>query len=76
MTDTPSFLAERLRVEGDKTIAFFSSLDDEKWRHYGLYRKFNWTVRNIIVHFITAEQGFIQVIQGCPCWWKGRKGGF
>ncbi len=31
MTDTPDFLADRLKTEGEKTLSFFSSLEEEKW---------------------------------------------
>jgi len=76
MTDTPSFLAERLRVEGEKTIAYFSFLGDEKWNLEVYTENSTWTVRNILVHFITAEQGFIQLFKDVLVGGKGAREDF
>ena len=76
MIDTPSFLAERLRVEGEKTIANFSSLDDDKWNIPVYTENTTWTVRNILVHIITAEQGFIQLFKDVLAGGKGAREDF
>ena len=76
MTDTPFFLAERLRVEGEKTAAYFGILGDEKWNLEVYTENSTWTVRNILVHFITAEQGFIQLFKDVLAGGKGAREGF
>jgi uncharacterized damage-inducible protein DinB len=76
MTDTPSFLAERLRVEGGKTIAYFNALDEEKWNKSVYTENSIWTVRNILVHFVTAEQGFIQLFKDVIAGGKGAREDF
>ena len=32
MPETPAFLAERLKVEGEKMRAFFTALSDDQWQ--------------------------------------------
>lgn len=76
MTDTPSFLAERLQTEGEKTIAFFNALEDEKWSNSVYTENSIWTVRNILVHFVTAEQGFIQLFKDVIAGGKGAREDF
>jgi hypothetical protein len=76
MTDTPSFLAERLQTEGEKTIAFFNALEDEKWNNSVYTENSIWTVRNILVHFVTTEQGFIQLFKDVIAGGKGAREDF
>jgi hypothetical protein len=76
MTDTPAFLAERLRVEGEKTVAYFNALEDEKWSISVYTENSIWTVRNILVHFVTAEQGFIQLFKDILAGGKGAREDF
>jgi hypothetical protein len=76
MADTPSFLAERLKVEGEKTIAYFSFLGDEIWNLEVYTENSTWTVRNILVHFITAEQGFIKLFKDVLAGGKGAREDF
>lgn len=59
MPETPAFLAERLKVEGDKTLAFFTSLRPEQWKAMVYTEGETWTIRNVLAHFVTAEKGFL-----------------
>jgi uncharacterized damage-inducible protein DinB len=61
MTETPAFLAERLKTEGDKTIAFFNSIKDDNWEISVYTEGSEWTVQNVLAHFVSAEQGFIRL---------------
>ncbi len=61
MSDTPAFLAERLRVEGDKTIAFFSGLKPEQWQETVYTEGETWTIRSVLAHYVTAERGFLTI---------------
>jgi hypothetical protein len=63
MTETPAFLSDRLRSEGDKTLAFFSSLEGELWEIKVYTEGSEWTVRNILAHFVSAEQGFLRLFK-------------
>jgi hypothetical protein len=61
MPDTPSFLAERLRSEGEKTSAFFSVLNPEQWQATIYSEGENWTVRSVFSHYVTSEKGFLKI---------------
>jgi uncharacterized protein (TIGR03083 family) len=61
MPDTPSFLAERLKTEGEKTAAFFASLTPEQWQATVYTEGGEWTVRSVLAHYVTAEKGFLQI---------------
>ncbi len=61
MPETPAFLAERLITEGDKTVAFFASLTAEQWKSEVYTESEVWAVRNLLAHFVTAEQGFLSL---------------
>jgi hypothetical protein len=59
LTDTPAFLAERLKSEGEKTADFFGSLTPEQWLSTVYTEGEEWTIRSILAHYVTAEQGFL-----------------
>jgi uncharacterized protein (TIGR03083 family) len=61
MPDTPDFLTERLQSEGEKTAAFFASLDPAQWQAPIYTEGQTWTTRNILAHFVTAESGFLKL---------------
>jgi uncharacterized damage-inducible protein DinB len=61
MPETPSFLAERLKTEGDKTAAFFASLTSDQWKSVVYTEGEAWTVRSVLAHYVTAEKGFISI---------------
>jgi hypothetical protein len=63
MTDTPDFLSDRLRFEGEKALVFFQSLDDASWQIVVYTEGSEWTARNILAHFLTAERGFLHIFQ-------------
>jgi uncharacterized damage-inducible protein DinB len=71
MTETPAFLADRLKSEGDKSIAFFGSLNDENWEIMVYSEGSDWTVRDVLAHFVSAEQGFIRLFNEILAGGKG-----
>lgn len=71
MTETLAFLADRLKSEGDKSIAFFSSLKDENWEIMIYSEGSEWTVRDVLAHFVSAEQGFIRLFNDILTGGKG-----
>lgn len=61
MPKSPAFLAKRLRSEGEKTTAFFAGLDEADWNQTVYTEGGEWTIRNVLVHFVTAEQAFLKL---------------
>ena len=64
MSETPAFLADRLKTEGDKTYAFFAALTPEQWQEKVYTEGETWTIRNVLAHYVTAETGFISIFSG------------
>jgi hypothetical protein len=54
---TPAWLAERLKKEGGKVVAYFAALTDEEWNNKVYTDGDTWTVRNVLAHFVTSERG-------------------
>jgi uncharacterized damage-inducible protein DinB len=63
MSDATVFLAERLRIEGDKMVEIFSGLTDEQWQQTVYTEGATWTMRNVLAHFVTAERGFLKLFE-------------
>lgn len=61
MVETSAFLAERLKVEGAKTVAFFEALTDNQWLVMVYADGENWSIRNVLAHFVTSEQSFARL---------------
>jgi hypothetical protein len=70
MTETPAFLAERLKAEGAKTILFFKSLSADQWEQNVYTEGSVWKVRDVLAHYMTAEKGFLrlfdEILKGGP----------
>src|SRR5690349_10691709 len=62
MPDSPAFLVERLKTEGEKTAAFFSALTEQQWK-LPVYAEgetpdnpgAGWTVRSMLSHYVSSE---------------------
>jgi hypothetical protein len=67
---SPAWLAGRLKKEGEKVIAYFSSLSEEQWQAEVYTEGETWTVRSVLAHFVTSERGllvlFERIRQGGP----------
>ena len=61
MPKSPQFLAKRLRAEGEKMTAFFAALSDADWNQTVYTEGETWTIRNVLVHFVTAEESFLRL---------------
>ena len=60
---TPTWLAERLKKEGEKVVAYFSALPAEQW-HAEVYTEGDtWTIRNVLAHFVTSERGLHKLFE-------------
>ena len=62
MADTPSHLAERLQAEGSKSLEIFRALRPEQWEITVYTDGSAWTIRQLLAHFVTAEDGFLDLI--------------
>lgn len=61
MPESPAFLAERLRVEGEKIFEMFEQLTDAHWQTDVYSEGTIWTIRNVLAHFVTSERGFLKL---------------
>jgi hypothetical protein len=57
MVDTPQALADRLNEEGTRVIDFFNNLSLEQWESIGNIKDGNWTMHDLLAHFVSAESG-------------------
>ena len=58
---TPAWLAERLKKEGERVVAYFSSLTDAQWNTEVYSEGATWTIRNVLAHFVTSERGLLRL---------------
>lgn len=61
MPDTPASLSEKLKSEGEKVFAYFSALVPEQWQTVVYSDPAVWTVRSVLAHLVSAEQGFLKI---------------
>jgi hypothetical protein len=60
---SPAWLAERLKKEGAKVVAYFSTLTDEQWQTEVYTEGETWTIRNVLAHFVTSERGLLKLFE-------------
>jgi uncharacterized damage-inducible protein DinB len=56
-------LAEKLKWEGEKSVAIFSGLTDDQWETEIYTEGTTWTIRNVLSHFVTSERGLIKLFE-------------
>ncbi len=61
MSDTPVFLSERLKAEGEKQYTIFKNLTETQWQMEVYTEGTTWTIRNVLAHFVTSERGFLKL---------------
>jgi len=70
MPESAIHLAERLRVEGQKSVEFFLSLPEQAWEILIYTDGADWTLRQILAHYVSAEASFglliDQILAGGP----------
>jgi hypothetical protein len=76
MTDTPHSLADRLREEGGRVVEFFKSLSEEQWGLYVYQNGEDWTMHQLLAHFVSAEIGRKELIKDILSGGKGAPAGF
>jgi hypothetical protein len=60
---SPAWLAERLKREGEKVVAYFSALSGEQWQTEVYTEGETWTIRNVLSHFVTSEHGLLRLFE-------------
>ena len=56
-------LAEKLKSEGERMVAFFSTLTDEQWQAEVYTEGTTWTSRNVLSHYVTSERGLVRLFE-------------
>ena len=69
-------LAARLRKGGRKTAKLFGSLSDDQWKMALYEGPPVWTVRDLLAHFLSAEEGLLRVGQDIAAGGPGAPEGF
>lgn len=58
MNDELEHLIKRLEQDGAKTAGFFDSLEPKAWAAQVYTTGSEWTVRDVLAHFVSAERSF------------------
>jgi hypothetical protein len=62
VSDTTSHLKNRLIKEGKKSLDYFGTLSPDDWDRTIYTEGSCWTIHQVLAHFVTAEEGFHQLI--------------
>jgi hypothetical protein len=63
MAESPEWLAERLRTEGEKSLDFFRALTRQQWEAIIYTEGTDWSIRVLLSHFVSTELAFQTLIQ-------------
>ena len=56
-------LAEKLKTEGERMVAFFAGLTDDQWGLDVYTEGAIWSIRNVLAHFVTSERGLLKLFE-------------
>lgn len=56
-------LAEKLKTEGERMLAFFAELTDDQWVGEVYTEGETWTIRNVLAHYVTSERGLVRLFE-------------
>ena len=56
-------LAEKLKSEGERMVAFFSTLTDDQLQAEVYTEGTTWTIRNVLSHYVTSERGLVKLFE-------------
>jgi uncharacterized damage-inducible protein DinB len=76
MADTPEGLSERLLREGEKVLAFFQDLDSERFERPVYSEGADWSVREVLAHFVSTEKAFSSLLENVLGGGSGAPEGF
>ena len=63
MNDEGLRLARRMTAEGEKTVDFFNALSPQEWSQQVYTTGSEWRVREVLAHFVSAEQAFAELLE-------------
>lgn len=63
MSEEIEHLARRMTQDGQKTLGYFQELDPADWKVQVYTTGSEWTVREILAHFVSAERGFKELVE-------------
>jgi hypothetical protein len=61
MARRKDLIVRRLIEEGDAALAFFRGLEENHWGRRVYTEGSQWTVRQVLCHFVSAEAGFLRL---------------
>ena len=76
MTESASFLAQRLRDEGDRTVAYFKGLTESQWSSTVYSENARWALRDLLAHFVSVEKSFQELFHDVQSGGGGAPDGF
>ncbi len=76
MADTPEGLSEKLLREGEKVQAFFQGLDREGLERTVYSDGADWSVKEVLAHFVSTERAFSSLIENVLSGGSGAPEGF
>jgi hypothetical protein len=76
MTERVDELAARLRRGGRKTAEILGGLSDDQWQMVLYAGPPVWTVRDLLAHFLSAEEALLQLAQDIAAGGPGAPVGF
>lgn len=56
-------LSQRMTKDGEKTVRYFRDLDSDQWQIQVYTTGSQWTVRDILAHFVSAERSFKRLVE-------------
>lgn len=69
-------LLARLQKGLEKTLAIFGSISPAQWEAVLYEQPYPWTVRDLLAHFVSAEEGLLQIAQDIASGGAGAPEGF
>ncbi|HEY76729.1 MAG TPA: DinB family protein [Thermoflexia bacterium] len=76
MSERVERLLKRLEKGLNKTLSIFGSLSPAQWDVVLYEEPYPWTVRDLLAHFVAAEEGLLQVAQDIARGGPGAPEGF
>lgn len=61
MSRRRDLISSRLTDEGESVLAFFRGLDEADWKRRVYTEGSQWTVRQVLCHFVSVENGFLRL---------------
>ncbi|MBL8101748.1 MAG: DinB family protein [Anaerolineales bacterium] len=56
-------LAEKLKIEGERILQFFSGLSEVDWTREVYTEGTTWSVRSVLSHCVTSERGLVKLFE-------------